>query len=51
MGYCTPNDPTEELLLMQCPECDGEGWVFAHDGEVIGCPKCDGFGEVAFEQE
>ena len=51
MGYCTPNDPTEEPPVMPCHECDGWGSVPAHDGEMAVCPKCDGEGEVVFEQE
>ena len=51
MGYCTPNDPTEEPLSMPCPECDGVGLASAHDGELVVCHKCEGWGEVIFEQE
>ena len=53
MGYCTPNDPTEEPLhsWITCPECEGEGYVYVHDGEDVCCPECNGDGEVIFEQE
>ena len=53
MGYCTPNDPTEEPLYswVTCPRCDGEGWIENEEGDIEKCSRCDGEGEIVFEQE
>ena len=53
MGYCTPNDPTEEPLYswIVCPNCDGDGWIENEDGDIEKCCRCDGEGEIVFEQE
>jgi len=24
-----------------CPECDGDGWIAAEDGEQVRCPLCN----------
>ena len=53
MGYCTPNDPTDEPLhsWITCPDCNGDGWIENEDGDIEKCYRCDGEGEIIFEQE
>ena len=53
MAYCTPNNPENEPFhsWIQCPDCDGEGWIENEDGDVEKCSRCDGEGEIVFEQE
>ncbi len=37
----------KEVVLMQCPRCDGEGWEDEESGEE--CYECTGAGEYALK--
>lgn len=39
----------DEIPMMPCPDCDGEGVITDDDGEEVECETCGGTGEV--EQE
>ena len=41
------SDPIEYEDEIECPECDGFGWVETTDEGTIDCEECDGNGTVA----
>jgi hypothetical protein len=48
IGFLDDTDPPWEHPELQCPECDGTGWLIANDDcddeDVVLCPRCWGEG-------
>lgn len=39
------------MPAMDCPNCDGSGYVEAADGTTAVCARCDGTGVVFIDEE